>query len=109
MWKGWLGLLVRRGRDKLITRRVSQGSGIELVDGEGGPPPFYIASCWALAARLSFCLSAFATAELSAARDFGRLAGSSATSAAAGRATARFAQIAVLIAASPPPPRLPPP
>lgn len=32
--------LVRRGRDKLITRRVSQGSGIELVDGEGGQPPF---------------------------------------------------------------------
>lgn len=32
--------LVRRGRDKLITRRVSNDSGVELVDGEDCPPPF---------------------------------------------------------------------
>lgn len=31
---------VRRGRDKLITRNASHGRGVELVDGEDGPPPF---------------------------------------------------------------------
>ena len=32
--------LVRRGHDKLITRRRSHGAGVELVDGETGGPPF---------------------------------------------------------------------
>ena len=32
--------LVRRGHDKLITRRRSHGGGVELVDGESGGPPF---------------------------------------------------------------------
>ena len=32
--------LVRSGHDKLITRRRSQGAGVELVDGESGGPPF---------------------------------------------------------------------
>ena len=32
--------LVRRGHDKLITRRPSQGAGVELVDGADGGPPY---------------------------------------------------------------------
>lgn len=32
--------LVRRGKDKLITRRRREGPGVELVDGADGPPPF---------------------------------------------------------------------
>ena len=31
---------VRHGADKLITRRLSHGPGVELVDGETGGPPF---------------------------------------------------------------------
>ena len=31
---------MRRGGDKLITRRPTHGAGVELVDGDGGPPPY---------------------------------------------------------------------